>query len=366
VAFNILLRFAALLIVFTLVFSPDAGAHHCKGKHANDPGCDPGGGGGGGGGEGPAADPAFVYVQAANGANKLFLANADGSAATEIFVGTKFSFTQQPALYGGPSGGQVLVNDYSNLHLITYSVNSGVINVDSDVKIQDRDNGPTTHTSNPDWSPDGSDFAYKSTGGMVFLGSRATYHADGYMVDFGDPIYAEERGTGNRFVTAIAWDHADTIHLTMDNPVEDGYELRSVNLSDCNPTCDSMSSLCIASTNGSSDCPANAPVLGVGRLQHVSVSDGTNCTMGTSPHIFTTGRDANGDPVTFVLDGSMPFLTIQDFEGTDWTPNCTIVGTPGEGISGQPRGRSIVERNPYTSNVTTLIGSKAQWADWNN
>ena len=147
---------ATVTVVFLLSASflaVSSATAHCGGKHTgNHPHCDNGGGTGDGG----TAAPVFVYVKPANGSDRVFLANADGTSATQIFVGTKFSFSQQPALYGDASGGEVLINDFSNLYRIAYSVNNGVINVDSTDRIQDRDIGPTTHTSNPDWSPDGS------------------------------------------------------------------------------------------------------------------------------------------------------------------------------------------------------------------
>ncbi len=123
----------------------EAAAPACKGPNKNDPGC-PGGGDDGG----SAADPAFAYVKPANGSNKIALANADGSAVTDIFVGTRFSFAMEPAAIGDASGGQILIGDFSNLHHITYSVNNGVITVDSDIKIHDRDIGPSAHRASPD------------------------------------------------------------------------------------------------------------------------------------------------------------------------------------------------------------------------
>jgi hypothetical protein len=357
------LNFVSVLALAVLAVSiiPVTTNAHCDGKHTgNHPHCD--GGGDPGGGDG-GANPAFVYIKPANGAKKTLLANADGSAATEIFVGTKFSFAQQPALFGDSSGGEVLINDFSNLYRISYSVNSGVISVDSTDKIQDRDIGPTTHTSNPDWSPDGSDFAFKS-GTSVYVDSRATY-VSGVVMDFGDPLYKEDRtGPGTKLILGVAWDAAGVIHLTMGDPTGDGWELRSLNIADCSPTCDSTNTTCIAATISSTSCPA-AQILGATRLEHVSVSHEPGCT-GNAPRIMVSADDANGDPLTFVLDGSMPVMDIANFDGNDWTPNCTIIGSPGEGAAGPLNGGAIVEYDPYSGLANTLIGKRGETPDWSN
>ncbi len=202
-----------------------ANAHHCKGKHANDAGCDSGGGGGGD----PVANPAFAYVIPANGSNKIALANADGSVVTEIFVGTRFSFAMEPAVYGDASGGQVLIGDFHNLYRITYSVNNGVLSVDSTNRIHDRDLGPSSFRAKPDWSPDGEDFVFRDCcDGSMYIDSRADY-ANGIVTDFGLPLYKEDRpgsiGNGPEW---IAWDAPDSIYFTVDT--DDGWELRKIDI----------------------------------------------------------------------------------------------------------------------------------------
>ena len=236
----------------------EAAAPACKGPNKNDAGC-PGSGDGG-----SAADPAFAYVRPANGSNKVFLANADGSSATEIFVGLKFTFAPEPAAFGDMSGGKVLIMDFSNLFLVTYSVTGGVINVDSEVMIHDRDIKSAIF-ADPDWSPDGEDFAFKTTEGSMYIDSRATHDPiSGVVTDFGAPIYEEHReGSNLAGVKSIAWDSENIIHFIAQNP-EGGTELRSLDIEACDliQTCDSVTTTCIAS-NGSMSCPGVEELAGM-------------------------------------------------------------------------------------------------------
>ncbi len=75
---NTISRITVILIFSILVFSTNADAGHCKGKHKNDPDCsgDPGGG------DPPVpADPKVVFRDSG-----VFVANADGTARTQIRV----------------------------------------------------------------------------------------------------------------------------------------------------------------------------------------------------------------------------------------------------------------------------------------
>jgi hypothetical protein len=341
-----------------------ANAHHCKGKHANDPGCDSGGGGG------SVADPAFAYVKPANGSPKVILANADGSAATEIFVGLKFTFAQEPAAFRDSSGGKVLIGDFSNLFQVNYSVTNGTVSVDSPVLVHDRDI-VSAHTANPDWSPGGNDFAFRNAYGFMYIDSQANHDpASGVVTDFGTPVYEEIRaGSTTAGVESIAWDAPDTIHFIADNPGGGGSELRSLNVSECigGVPCNSFTTTCIASS-GSPSC-ANAEVLGV-NFRHISVNYDTACFATSGPHILVSGNNADGTPTTYLLDRSdvspMPTEEIFNLDGHDWTDNCTIVGSLGDSTEGPLHGGAIVEYNPISKSVITLISRRGQTPDWNN
>ena len=360
--------------ILTLAVSPGIASAHgnhnspCTGPHKNDDICN-----GGGGGD-PIVDPAFAYVRPANGSNKVFLANADGSSATEIFVGLKFTFAPEPAAFGDMFGGKVLIMDFSNLFLVTYSVTGGVINVDPEVMIHDRDIKSSIF-ADPDWSPDGKDFAFKTTEGSMYIDSRATYNGDGIVEDFGAPIYEEHRtGLNSARVGSIAWDSDNIIHFIAQNP-GGGTELRSLDIRACNEienkTCDSDTTTCIA-RNGSLDCPGVEELAGMSAQGHVSVNYDASCTAGGGPHILVSGYDDNGDPITFVLDKSlvepiMPTMQIQNLDGSDWTDRCTLVGSPGENNEGPLHGGAIVEYDPFLSNPTiTLIKRRGESPDWVN
>jgi len=354
-------------------------AHHCKGKHASDPGCDSGGGGGGD----PVADPAFAYVIPANGSAKIALANADGSVVTEVFVGTRFSIAMEPAVFGNASGGQILIGDFHNLHHITYSVDTGVISVDSDIMIHNRDLGPSSLWARPDWSPSGADFVFRDCcDSSMYIDSRATY-ANGYVTDFGEPLYRENRfDSTSKGPDRIAWDAPDTIYFNLDT--DDGWELRRMDITQsydiatnkvitvCGPsndtTCDSTTTTCVASNTASDDC-ADAVliygVFGVESFEHVSVS-ATTCAGGSVPPLLVSGYIADGSPITYVLEGPIISSTMFNFSGNDWTPNCTIVGSPGDDTGGPIQGGAIVEVDPYSIITTTLIKRKGQTPDWIN
>ena len=333
-------------------------------------------GGGGGGGDAGAADPVFAYRRDGGSAAKIYLANADGSEATLVFTGVKFSRTGEPSVHGDADGGTLLIETFRNLHWIDYAVTDGVVTVLENIKVLDRgpdDFGLSILAPQPQWSPDGEDFVYKNgavnpAGSDMYIYSRATSDPMSQAITiFGPPIFSGPRencpGVDCRETHDLgwlAWDKADTIYFTI--RIDDGqlWELRSLDINVCNnlptDTCLLSDTTCIAST---STC---GEPLGLTSFSHVSVSyePSSECrsmSAGTPPRILVGGQDANGDSDTFVLDGSGQ----QNFPGIlgqDWTQSCTILGAVGD---------NVVELDPYASGgTTTLVSRKVSVPDWIN
>ena len=370
--------FVASILTFGLS-TEIASAHgkDCKGPHKGDPGCDLGGG------SGSAAAPVFAYRRDGGSAAKIYLANADGSEATLVFTGVKFSRTGEPSVHGDANGGTVLIETFRNLHRIVYEVTDGVVTVMEDVKVLDRgddDSGLSILAPQPQWSPDGEDFVYKNgvvnpNGTDMYIYSRADSDpVTQAITDFGDPIYSGRREENCNPVPPngkcptthdlgwLAWDEADTIHFTVRKKDDHSWELRSFNISVCDQpeigTCMVDNSICIAST---STCGLK---IGTPTFSHVSVmheAEAEACTGGTAPRILVAGDDANGVAQTFVLDGvapTKPTVNIQGIDGQDWTSNCTILGTIGN---------NVVEFDPYAAgDATTLVSTKLSVPDWIN
>ena len=311
------------------------------------------------------SQPAFAYYCKSNpNMGAICLANADGSAPVQIFTTSKFQGSNfQIAAFQGATGGEVLVEDSSDLWSIEYTVDpEGFL-----AAVEDPRKLIEGGVWLVDWSPDGDDFALPAFEG-IYLGSRIDYASGG----LGTPIVVippspPEPELLHEGISALTWSaDGQTIYFIKSSHAVDGSswkELHKAEIGDYLADDGTQDvTQCLLANRGApyadnsycSEIDNNLT-----RLDLVSHSD--DGLMVSAKGMNPPGSDPEETYYIYIydgLEGTWDKIPTPEFKGHDWTSDGTIIG--------QTDDDEILTFDPETSDISILIKKNGTSPDWNN